>query len=80
MSLTALATKVVLIQGLSMYINKCGTIECPLFRCNICDGINNHRNCYDYNSWELFSDEIKDEIISVQLGRVREILQENRQN
>lgn len=72
---TALATYVVIIQGSVMYINRCSTIECPLYRYNICDGITRHKNCYDCKTWIGMSEQVRDSIV-VEIYNRSKILKE----
>lgn len=69
------ATKVVLIQGMSMYINKCSTIECPLFRYGICKN-EGFWACFDYQSWNNMSEDTKDEIRNIQIEKLEQQLKE----
>lgn len=75
MLINALATYVVIIQGSVMYINRCSTIECPLYRYKICDGINHHKNCYEYETWNNMSEQARDSIV-VEIYNKSKILKE----
>lgn len=57
-----LTTHAVIIQGSVMYINRCPSVECPLYRYKICDG-GGHKNCYDYETWSNMSEQVRDDIV-----------------